>query len=70
MMFAIYEHIPETKICKEAKKAIVDLKKWFLLNPKRRVCRVETWYGKSSKVRKNHIDEDINAAVIIALAKK
>jgi hypothetical protein len=67
-MIAIYRRVPEKEIRKGAKDAIVKITDWFIANPKRRVCNAEFWYGKQTKVRRNHIVEDINKAAEKALA--
>lgn len=62
-MIVIYKTIPNSTIKKEAKAAIPKIEAFFKANPKRRVCRSQFWYGKFRSVRRNHVQEDVNAVV-------
>ena len=44
-MIMIYQKIDKKTIQKDAKKLLKDIEKFFIDNPKRRVCRVEVWYN-------------------------
>jgi hypothetical protein len=61
-MLLVYSKIPNDEIRKSAKKAIYDIAAWFDRHPKRRVCRVEVWYGKSITVKRATVKEQINEA--------
>ncbi len=63
----MHKRMPAKTIRKEAKKLVVDISKWFVENPKRRVCRAELWYGAQVTIRKNHVEEDIDKATKAAL---
>lgn len=58
--FVIYNKISEKELIKTTEDAISRVKTWFAANPRRRICNIQWVYGKMIKVRKNHIDEDIN----------
>lgn len=61
-MLVVYHKVPEATIRKEAASTIMDVTTFFQEHPKRRVCRVEFWYGKVHSIRRGHVSEDINAA--------
>lgn len=68
--FFLYSTIPEEEILKDAKELVKKSEEFFTNNPRRRVATVGVWYGRTAKVRKNHIQKDVDAAVSIALGKQ
>lgn len=65
--FVLYKTIPNSTIKREGEKAVAGIEKWFADNPKRRVCNAEVWYGKRAKIRKGHVQEDMDKAVEAAV---
>lgn len=63
----VYKTIPNNTIKREGKKAVAGVEKWFADNPKRRVCNAKVWYGKRAKIRKGHVQEDMDKAVAAAV---
>lgn len=62
-MFVIYNKISETELREAAAKTILQLDEWFNNNPKRRVCRAELWYGRSHKIKRKNVADQINTIV-------
>lgn len=60
---------PYTKkeIKKDAKELLEKSTEFFANNPRRRVANVCVWYGRAIKIRKTHIEEDVNAAAEFAM---
>lgn len=56
----VYEKITKKQLAKTTKDTIKGIKKWFVDNPKRKICNTQWVYGEMFKVRRNHIEEDIN----------
>jgi len=67
-MIIVYNKVTNKQILKDAKKAVKQIQEWFGQNPNRRICKAELWYGKVAKIRKNHIEADINKAAEVAIA--
>ena len=65
--FIVYKPLSNKELKEMAEKAIKGITKFFKENPRRRICNVELWYGRQVKVRKNHIEEDIQKALEKAL---
>lgn len=65
--FALYKRLSARTIRKDAKDMLAQCQEFFKNNPRRRVAYVGVWYGKTVKVRKNHIKEDVDAAAAAAL---
>jgi hypothetical protein len=55
----LYSRLKKEEIDKIYKDCLVEIPKWFEQNPKRRVCNIEWIYGKTFKVKKNSIKEDM-----------
>jgi hypothetical protein len=68
-MILVYQTIPEKEIRSMAKEAVEKISAWFKANPKKRICKAGLWYGKVAKIRKGYVQEDIDAAVQVALKK-
>ena len=66
-MLMVYSIIPNDKIKKDGKELVGRVNEFFETNKRRRICNLMAWYGKQIKVRKGHVQEDINAAVKAAL---
>ncbi len=62
-MFAVYPNVPDEKIREAADKLLKDIPEWFSNNPKRRVCRVEFFYGKVLKLTRKNYKEMIEQTV-------
>ena len=62
-MLVVYHKIPADEIRADAAKAIVQIGEWFKTNPKRRVCNAQIWYGKTAKIRRKTVAEDITKAM-------
>jgi hypothetical protein len=70
MMFVVYQTIPEKEIRQTAKESIEGVTKWFAEHPKRRICRVEVWYGRQIKVKRTTVAQQINEAAEAAIKGK
>lgn len=57
----LYSRLPKEEIDKIYKDSIVNISAWFEQNPKRRICRMQWIYGKSCKIRRKFIEEDLKA---------
>jgi hypothetical protein len=68
-VFAIYPRIPEKELREMAQEVVSKTEAFFANNPKRRVCRVQVWYGKVITIRRKHVQEDIDEAVKLALER-
>ena len=64
--FVIYRPVPDKQINKDAKELLRKSEEFFKANPRRRVASVGVWYGKTAKIRKSHIKEDVAKAVAVA----
>lgn len=67
--FVLYQPVPEAQVHEDAKDLVAKSNEFFANNPKRRVARVGVWYGRTAKIRRKHVQEDVDAAVAIALKK-
>jgi hypothetical protein len=65
--FVVYKRITEQEIRQDAKKVIEDLGRWFQENPRRMICRAELWYGRITRIRRKHVEEDVGTAAREAL---
>lgn len=59
--FVVYPKVSEEELRKMAQETIQQVEAWFVKNPKRRVCRVEVWYGKHLSIKRKTISEQVNA---------
>lgn len=59
--FLLYNKITKKELAKATKYTIKGVKQWFADNPKRRICNVHWVYGETLKVRRNHVEEDVNS---------
>lgn len=66
-MLVVYKTVPNEEIQKEGEELKQKIKQFFVDNPKRRVCRLETWYGKLVTIKKNQVEQGIDEAVKNAL---
>ena len=46
-----------------AKDVVKQSEEFFAANPKRKTATAQVWYGKVIKIRRNHIQEDVDKAV-------
>jgi hypothetical protein len=60
-MLVLYTKLTKKELEESAKQAIVQVTQWFESNPKRKVCKAKLWYGKTVKIRRGHVAEDVNA---------
>ena len=61
--FAVYRRLSENEIREMGQNVVAQATQFFANNPKRRVARAGVWYGKLIKVRRNHVQEDVDVAV-------
>lgn len=61
-LFVFHQKMTPAELRAAADQAQADITKWYTANPKRRVCNAELWYGKQYKIRKAHINYDIELA--------
>lgn len=59
-MFVVYTKVTPEEIREDAQEAITGIEEWFKSQPKRRVCRVEFWYGRMFSIKKKNIAEQVN----------
>lgn len=59
----VYRKIPKKELLESAKDTITQLEQWFTLNPRRRVCKAELWYGEAHTIKRKDIKEQIDAIV-------
>lgn len=62
-MIVIYNKLTKKELKASAKETIAKVNEWFNNNPRRKVCKAELWYGKVHKIRRDHVEEDIQAIV-------
>ena len=68
-MIAVYKTVPPDEIRKDAIEAIEKVNAFFAnASYRKRICRAQLWYGKVVKIRKGHVEADINAAADAAIA--
>jgi hypothetical protein len=60
-MIVVYAPMSEQQLRKSASENIPKIEEWFKANPKRRVCRVELWYGEVISIKRKTVAEQINA---------
>jgi hypothetical protein len=60
-MIVVYQKMSEQNLRKSAKETIPKIEEWFQKNPKRRVCKVELWYGEVASIKRKTVAEQINA---------
>lgn len=58
--FVIYRRPSDAEI----KETVEQLKRWFVNNPKRRICRTQSFYGNIVRIRRNHVEEDLTKDMI------
>lgn len=58
-IFALYQKLSKEEIDKIYKKTLIDISTWFEQHPRRRVCNIEWIYGKTCKIRRKFIKEDL-----------
>jgi hypothetical protein len=61
-LFVFHQKMSQPELRKAADAAQADITKWFAANPKRRVCNAQLWYNRPYKIRKGHINYDIEVA--------
>lgn len=66
-MIALHKRLTEKQIRKDAKDLILQLQEFFVKNPRRRTATTSVWYGAIVKIRKKHIEKDVETAVISAI---
>lgn len=69
-MIVIYKTLSKSVILKEAKETVPQIEKWFVDNPKRKVCHAQFWYGKMADVRRGHVKDDIDRQALNAINNK
>ena len=69
-MIVIYKTLSKSVILKEAKETVSQIEKWFVDNPKRKVCHAKFWYGKMADVRRGHVKDDIDRQALNAINNK
>jgi hemerythrin len=69
-MISIYKTLTAEQINTSAAEAAKQTKDWFAAHPDRTDANVKVWYGKHWTVRRDHIEEDINAAASAAINDK
>ena len=62
MMFTIGIHqiIKPNELDELCRETVTKSEEFFKANPKRKVAYVEIWTGKVVKVRRKHVEEDVN----------
>lgn len=61
-LFVFHQKLTARELDEAAAGAKRDIAAWYKANPKRRVCNAQFWYGRMYKIRKGHIEADIDAA--------
>jgi len=61
-MILLYQKYTEPQFKEMQRTAKTNITKWFKDHPRRKVCKAEIFYGKVVPIRRDHIDEDIQAA--------
>jgi len=62
-MILVYEKIPARTMRKEAKEGILQIAKWFAINPKKKTCMAQLFYGRMLKIKPDTIAEQVNELV-------
>ena len=62
-MILIYKRLTKKQLNKLAKDVVKQSEEFFAANPKRKTATAQVWYGKVIKIRRNHIQEDVDKAV-------
>ena len=62
-MIIVYHKMSKKGLRKSAKETIPQIEEWFQKNPKRRVCKVELWYGRHASIKRKDVAAQINAVV-------
>ncbi len=65
--FVVYKRLTEEEIRQDARKVMEDLERWFQENPRRMICHAELWYGRPARIRRQHVEEDVEKAAQAAL---
>ena len=69
-MIALYQTVPDSQIKKDGQDLIKRIGDFFKTNPKRKICNVQVWYGRTLRIKKTTIKEQIHEAVEEALKVK
>jgi Zn finger protein HypA/HybF involved in hydrogenase expression len=60
-MIIVYNKMSKKELHESAKETIPQIEEWFQKNPKRRVCKVELWFGEMISIKRKTVAEQINA---------
>ena len=61
-MILVYKPYTDAEIKDILETSKPQIIQWFKDNPQRRVCHAKVFYNKIFPIRKNHLDEDLEAA--------